>query len=122
MELHHIALGAQDVVGVAAFYREVFGCEEVARHKAPDGGVRSVWLDAGGVVLMVEHTGAARERVEGVGAGPFLLAFRVGADERAALEERLTAAGAPLEGGTQYTSYARDPEGNRVAVSAYPDR
>ena len=118
--LHHIALGARDVEAVADFYREVFEMEERARHDDA-GRLRSIWLGAGDVVLMIERTDASGERVDGVGAGPFLLAFDVEPGERAELEERLEAAAAPIEERTPHSSYARDPEGNRVAISHHPD-
>lgn len=118
--LHHLALGASDVERVAAFYRDVFGLVETARHHHPDGTLRSVWLDLGGAMLMVERTHESPRRVEGVGKGPFLLAFRVKAAQRSQLERELEAAGAEIELRTAHTSYARDPEGNRVAISSYP--
>lgn len=119
--LHHVALGARDVERVASFYREVLGLTELARHRTDTGALRSVWLALGaGAVLMIEATEApARPRREGVDAGPFLLAFHVAREERPAWEARLKAAGAPIEGRTAATSYACDPEGNRVAVSCY---
>jgi catechol 2,3-dioxygenase-like lactoylglutathione lyase family enzyme len=119
MKLHHLALGARDVDRVARWYSEVFGLPELTRHFYDDGTLRSAWLDIGGTVLMVEHTDETR-RVDGVGAGPFLLAFEVAADERDALESRLDRSGSQVEARTHYTSYARDPEGNRVAISGYP--
>jgi hypothetical protein len=119
--LHHIALGARDPASLAAWYRDVFDLVERTRHFEEDGQVRSVWLDLGaGAVLMVERTEASRPRVDGVGAGPFLLAFRIEASKRDAWEERLVQVGIPIEHRTAHTSYARDPEGNRVAVSHYP--
>lgn len=121
MRLHHIALGARDVERVARFYRDVFALEERARHLDDEGGLRSIWLELGGAVLMVERTREPLRRVEGVGAGAFLLAFSVRPEQRVELERRLEAAGAPVESRTAFTSYARDPEGNRVAVSHYPD-
>jgi len=120
--LHHVALGARDVERTAAFYRDVLGLPEVKRHAGEGGGVRSIWLDLGDALLMVEQTDEPPRRVEGVGAGPFLLALRVPVTERAALETRLAESGAPIEDRTDLTSYARDPEGNRVALSHYPDR
>jgi catechol 2,3-dioxygenase-like lactoylglutathione lyase family enzyme len=118
--LHHVALGARDVDGVAAFYRDVFSLPEVARHATSDGALRSVWLElGGGAVLMIERTSEEPRSVHGVGSGPFLLAFRIRADERTLWEQRLAIAGAHVEGRTEKTSYARDPEGNRVAVSFY---
>jgi glyoxylase I family protein len=119
--LHHIALGARDVARVARFYREVLGLVETARHLTDDRELRSIWLDLSGSLLMIERTEDPPRRVEGVGAGPFLLAFRVSPDERSALERRVEAAGATIESRSGFSSYFRDPEGNRVAVSHYPD-
>ena len=122
--LHHVALGARDVEAVAMFYRDVMGLAELRRHheEGPDGPLRSIWLELGPqAVLMVEKTQApAGERVEGVGLGPFLLAFHVEPAERQEVEGRLEAAGALIESRTEHSSYARDPEGNRVAISCYP--
>ena len=120
--LHHIALGARDVEGVAQFYRDVFGLTELGRHLDDAGHLRSIWLDLGDSILMVERTEEGRRRVEGVGAGPFLLAFSIRPGERSQVEARLEARGAPIEERTDFSSYARDPEGNRVAISHYPQR
>ncbi|HWR98923.1 MAG TPA: VOC family protein [Candidatus Methanoperedens sp.] len=117
--LHHIALGARDVERVAAFYRDLLGLPEVARHLAPDGSLRSVWLDLGGPVLMVERTGEPPRPVAGVGVGPFLLALALSPAECEACELTLAAAGVPVESRTEHTRYFRDPEGSRVAVSSY---
>lgn len=118
--LHHLALGARDVERVAGFYREAFGLAEVARHHTESGVLRSIWLASGETLLMIEHTEEPARPVQGVGAGPFLLAFSVTPDERAALERELERRGATVEQRTVHSSYARDPEGNRVAISHYP--
>lgn len=119
--LHHVALGARDVARVAAFYRDVFDLPEVDRHLDDAGQLRSIWLRMGAALLMVERTTYAAQRVEGVGAGPFLLAFAVAPEDRPALEARLAAAGAPIEARSGFSSYARDPEGHRVAISHWPE-
>ena len=113
--LHHLALGAADVALLGAFYRDILGLPEVDRHQYPDGGLRSIWLGlGGGAVLMVEERGG-----EGSGKGGeqglFLLAFRVAPARRAEIEGRLQ-----VDGRTEHTSYFRDPEGNRFALSEYP--
>jgi catechol 2,3-dioxygenase-like lactoylglutathione lyase family enzyme len=120
--LHHVALGAQDVAALATFYREVFELPELTRHHHDDGSLRSVWLDLGGSVLMVEPSGEPPRRVEGVGAGPFLLALSTTPAQRLAAESRLEQAGCAIEARSDYSSYARDPEGNRIAISHYPER
>ncbi len=118
-ELHHLALGARDVDGLAAFYREVVGLPELKRRE-DEHGLFSMWLALGGAVLMIERTHAAPRPVAGVGAGVFLLALRATGEQRRALEQRLQAAGSALEERSRYTSYYRDPEGNRLALSDYP--
>ena len=120
--VHHLALGTRDVERLAHFYREAFGLTEVNRHLGAAGELRSIWLDLGGALLMIEATlTPERARVEGIGAGLFLLALRVSVTERAALEQKLEALGTPIESRTQFTSYARDPDGNRIAMSHYPE-
>jgi catechol 2,3-dioxygenase-like lactoylglutathione lyase family enzyme len=118
--LHHVALGARDPERVAAFYRDLLGLRELKRHAGPDGSLRSVWLDLGGSVLMIEATQEPARFVQSVGAGPFLIAVGAGAEQRAGLERALGAAGFPVESRTDHTTYLRDPEGNRVAVSSLP--
>jgi catechol 2,3-dioxygenase-like lactoylglutathione lyase family enzyme len=119
--LHHVALGARDVAAVAAFYRDVLGLIEQRRHFYEDGRLRSVWLELEGALLMVEHTEQALRHVEGVASGPFLLALAATPAERVRLEQALVQGGYHIELRTAYTSYTRDPEGNRVGLSHYPE-
>ena len=119
--LHHLALGARDVETVARFYREVAGLSEQRRHVYADGTLRSIWLDLGGSILMVEHTEAPPHHVDGVGSGPFLIAFTVERTERERLERVLRERGCEISSQSEYTTYTRDPEGNRVAFSHYPE-
>jgi glyoxylase I family protein len=121
LALHHLALGTTEVEGLASFYREVFHLEETSRQLDAQGGLRSIWLDLGGALLMIERSGDPRRRVDGVGSGLFLMAFRVTREERARLERELPARGSPIEGRTAFTSYARDPDGNRFAISHHPE-
>jgi len=119
-KLHHIALGARDVERVAAFYRDILGLRELVRHGEPDGSVRSVWLELGGPVLMIERTGEPVRHVAGVGSGPFLIALALTPQECDACERALSSQGTSIESRSEHTRYFRDPEGNRVAVSSYP--
>jgi len=119
--LHHLALGAHDVEGVAAFYRDLLGLSEQRRHFYDDGRLRAIWLELADALLMIEHTEQALRSVEGVGSGPFLLALSVTPAERARLERALERGGHAIEARSQYTSYTRDPEGNRVGLSHYPE-
>jgi catechol 2,3-dioxygenase-like lactoylglutathione lyase family enzyme len=118
--LHHLALGARDVPKIASFYRDVLELRELKRHEYPNGSLRSVWFDLGGALLMIEHTEEPPRWVEGVGAGPFLIALAASRDEQERLERRLADAGSIIEARTEWTLYSRDPDGNRIALSAYP--
>lgn len=121
LALHHVALGTRDVEGLARFYRELLGLSEVQRHQDEQGALRSIWLELGGAWLMIERTQEAPRRVEGVGSGPFLLAFRVTRAARSQLEQELSTRGHDIEARTAFTSYSRDPDGNRFAISHYPE-
>lgn len=115
-KLHHLALGADDVESLAAFYRDRLGLPEVGRHRFPGGGLRSIWLSlGGGAVLMVEPYEQDRQSVAHHSRGLFLLALQMPAGQRAAVERELG-----VEQRTEHTSYFRDPEGNRFAISDYP--
>lgn len=124
--MHHLALGAFDVAHVAVFYEQALGLVRLKENRDETGQLRSIWLRAdthSGFVLMIERTDKPRplDRAEaGVVPGWFLLAFAVSIEERTAAEERLERAGAVVEHRTKFSSYARDPEGNRFAISCYP--
>ena len=104
---------------VAEFYQKAFGIGFLREHRRDDGSLRSIWLRLDCLLLMIEHTEEPMRRVAGVGHGPFLLAFSVAESERPEVEARLLRLGAVIESRTKYTSYSRDPEGNRVAISHF---
>ena len=118
--IHHLALGAIDAERVAGFYSDNFGLPEVARHLDAAGNLRSIWLKLGSSILMVERTTQRCWPVDGVDKGLFLLALRVDTVQRIEVEQRLSELGYPVESRTEHSSYFRDPEGNRFAISHYP--
>ena len=113
--IHHVAIKARDVSSVASFYTEVLGFSEKARHH-DDAGLRSIWIDCGSSILMIERTATSLAMTET--AGLHLIAFSIAREEREAWRERL---GSRVVGETEYTLYLRDPEGNRVGLSCWPD-
>lgn len=121
LRLHHVALGTPEVEELAQFYRELFGLAENARQLDAQGRLRSIWLDLGGALLMIERTDRPPRRVEGVGRGPFLIAFRVARAERERLERELERRGHAIESRTVFSTYSRDPDGNRLAISHHPE-
>ena len=112
--IHHVALRVADVERARAFYSGLLGLAELRRFEDEEGGLRSVWLAAGPVVVMLERQlkGAGPESGSG-----HVLALAV--DALPEWEQRLRTAGVAVEDRTAYTLYLRDPDGHRVGLSVY---
>jgi glyoxylase I family protein len=114
VRVHHVALRVGALEAAVAFYSGVLGLAERRRLEAGDGSLRAVWLEAEGVLLMLER------RLRGAGADSgsgHLLSFAV--DDLPAWEARLHAAGIAVEDRTSFTLYVRDPDGHRVGLTTY---
>ncbi|MBI5067463.1 MAG: VOC family protein [Deltaproteobacteria bacterium] len=123
-DFHHLAIQVTDLPACERFYREVLGLRVLRRWPAEGGGERSVWLAVGDGFVALERAGAApgpevpwRDGRPGL----HLLALRIGPDERAAWEERLRKAGVEVVLRSPHTLYVRDPEGNRIGLSHWPE-
>lgn len=120
MELHHLAIGASAVDKIAIFYKNVFSLKERMRHFEGED-LRSVWLELGSGILMIESV----EKISNVWGkemrhGLFLIAFRVSPEERKRVERKIKEEGGRVENLTEFTTYGRDPENNRIAISTHP--
>lgn len=113
MSIHHLALRTDDLDVLERFYRDILGLPVLRR----DAG-RSVWLDAGVAIVMLERRGEGEPAIDRRSMD--LTCFAVEPDEHAAVLERLSAAQVRVEGRTAYSLYFRDPDGRRVGVSSYP--
>ncbi len=124
--VHHVAIQCADLGGCELFYREVLGLTVLRRWPLDSGGDRSVWLDVGDGASFL-----ALERADGAvpEPGPWrdgkpglhLVALRIAPSERAAWEKRLESRGVPVLHRTRWTIYVRDPEGNRIGLTHYPE-
>lgn len=122
--LHHLAVRCADLAACERFYLEVLGLKVSRRWPADGGGDRSVWLDlGGGALLMLERAAGAPAEApfQEAAAGLHLAALRIEPSERPAWEARLAAAGVPVVHRTPFTLYLRDPEGNRLGLSHWPE-
>jgi catechol 2,3-dioxygenase-like lactoylglutathione lyase family enzyme len=125
--VHHLAIQVRDLASVERFYREALGLALVRRWPVigGGGGDRSAWLDTGdGTFLALEVVagGGDEDGEDAERPGLHLVALRIVAAERAEWEQRLARAGVEVYHHTPFTLYVRDPEGNRVGLSHYPDR
>jgi glyoxylase I family protein len=123
LTFHHLAVQCADLALCERFYREVLGLAVLRRWPGADGGDRSVWLAVGDGFVALERADApsALAPFRDGAAGLHLVALRIGAGERRSWEERLAARGVEVVHRTRWTLYVRDPEGNRIGLSHWPD-
>jgi hypothetical protein len=114
MRVHHLALRTEDLPRLEAFYAGVLGLTVTRRT-----GERSVWLEAGETILMLERK-AANEPPLSIDSLE-MFAFAIDPARKSEFLGRLSAAQVALEGSTNHTLYFRDPDGRRVGLSAFPD-
>src|SRR6267154_2335895 len=119
---HHLAIQVKDLAGAVRFYADV-----VRRWPNEDGrpGERSVWLSVGEGEEFVALEACDVDRVPAPFRDPHgglhLLALRIPARDRHAWERHLDKRGIQIVHRTRWTLYLRDPEGNRIGLSHYPD-
>lgn len=120
--VHHIAVTVADLARAEAFYGGVLGLPVLRRWPRPDGsGERSLWLElGGGAFLALERAEAAGAEKSEDAPGIHLVALHIPRGERAAWIAKLAQAGYPVYQQTDYTLYVRDPEGNRIGLSHWP--
>jgi catechol 2,3-dioxygenase-like lactoylglutathione lyase family enzyme len=121
--VHHIAVKAVDLPAMERFYCDVLGLSVVRRWPAPEGdGDRSLWLDLGaGAFLALERAGQLRSPLGEEEPGLHMLALRITREERTAWLDKVGRAGVAVYRQTDYTIYIKDPEGNRIGLSHWPD-
>jgi glyoxylase I family protein len=125
---HHLAIQVKDLPRAERFYVDVLGLRVLRRWPFEDGrpGERSVWLAVapqGDEFLALEacDTESPPGPFRDAHGGLHLLALRILPSERADWERRLADLGVEVAHRTRWTLYLRDPEGNRVGLSHFPD-
>ena len=121
--VHHIAIKVRDLARAERFFAHTLGLAILRRWPASDGsGARSLWLDLGaGAFLALERSSNEGEPLAAEGPGLHLLALRIERAERQRWIDRLASAGVALYRQTAFTIYCKDPEGNRIGLSHWPD-
>ena len=117
---HHLAIKVRELGRCERFYRDVLGLTVVTRHEDHHKELRSVWLACGDLILMLERSHDDTPHVSSA-PGLHLFAFAITPVERNAWKEVLLAAGVRVTHETPYSLFFQDPEGNRLALSHYPD-
>jgi glyoxylase I family protein len=124
LQVHHIAVKVADLARAEAFYATVLGLPVLRRWPMPDGGgERSLWLDLGaGAFLALERADRGEHGKADDATGIHLVALQISRGEREAWIAKLAHAGHPVYQQTDCTIYVRDPEGNRIGLSHWPER
>ena|ERR1700722_19793107 len=112
MRVHHLAFRTRDLTRLERFYTDVLGLQIARRDEG-----KSVWLRAGGTLLMLELAADAEPQVHG--DTKELVAFAVEAPDVDRWRRVLEANAIAIESETAYTLYFRDPDGRRVGLSHY---
>jgi catechol-2,3-dioxygenase len=121
--IHHIAVKVADLAAAETFYVSVLGLSVLRRWLTPDGRTeRSLWLDVGhGAFLALERAEASTPAKAEAASGIHLIALHIARGEREAWVVKLIQAGHSVYDQTDTTIYVRDPEGNRIGLSHWPD-
>lgn len=120
--VHHVAVCVVDLGRAERFWVGVLGLAVLTRWDDAEGRHRSTWVDAGGgAFVALERASALPARRADDAGGMHCLALAIERADRDAWRERLRAAGHAPERESAYTLYVRDPEGNLVGLSHYPE-
>jgi glyoxylase I family protein len=112
MRVHHLAFRTRDLTRLERFYTDALGFS-IARRD----GERSVWLKAGGTILMLEtaddsETPPSPDSMD-------LVAFGIEAADVERWRRVLEANAIAIISETAFTLYFRDPDGRRIGLSHY---
>jgi len=121
--LHHVAVRCADLEKNLDFYRRVLGLEVLRRWPGDGGSERSVWLSTGQGFLALERA-SGPPQASGSGDAPAgwqVVAFGIARADRKEWEERLAAAGVAVARRSPFSIFFQDPEGNRLALSHWPE-
>lgn len=122
LRVHHLAVVVADLDRAANFYLDVLGLRELRRWDDAQGRLRSIWCELGADAFL------ALERAEQEGPcrkdqapGWHCVALGIRPDERDTWRKRLHDGGFEVFRESPYTLYVRDPDGNIVGLSHFPE-
>lgn len=122
LSVHHLAIVVTDVERAARFYSGTLGLREIKRWDDAQGRLRSIWCELGNsAFLALERAENEEPRRIDTSPGMHCIALGIRPDERNTWRQRLEQEGFVVFRESAYTLYVRDPEGNIVGLSHYPE-
>lgn len=142
--IHHLAIQCHDLIGMVRFYEHVLrlpvvrrwpldpaptasGATTAGATPRPSGdlgaGLRAVWLGIGTAVIALERVGEAADPPpwQSPTPGLHLVALQIFPWTRQLWRDHLALYDVPILYESEWTLYLRDPEGNRVGLSHFPE-
>ena len=129
--IHHLAIQCQDLTGMVRFYEHVLRLPVVRRwpideQRGQQAGLRAVWLGVGTGVIALERVAASAQahvpaEWQTPEPGLHLLALQIFPWTRQLWREHLALYEIEILYESDWTLYLRDPEGNRIGLSHFPD-
>lgn len=122
MRVHHLAVVVSDLERAERFYAGVLGLPIERRWTDDAGQPRSIWLGLGeGAFLAVERAARGEPTRDEQAPGWHCACLAIAPSEREVWRGKLEAAGHPIVRETSFTLYVRDPDGQLVGLSHWPD-
>ncbi|MCW7492627.1 VOC family protein [Leptospira sp. 2 VSF19] len=109
--IHHIAIGTANPSRLAEFYLKIPGSKKIKEFHYESGILRSVWIEFGSILVMLE---------EGENKSPRALVFSYQEFEKSKWTQFLKQT--KVQSRTEYTVYFLDPDGNLLGASSYPEK
>jgi catechol 2,3-dioxygenase-like lactoylglutathione lyase family enzyme len=121
--VHHVALVVEDLGRAERFWCGVLGLTVERRWQDEQGRPRSIWvrLDERAFLALELATADGPKRPPALSPGWHCVVLGIRPSERALWRARLCDAGHAPERESEFTIYTRDPEGNLLGLSHWPE-
>jgi hypothetical protein len=107
--IHHIAIGTPHLLEMVEFYSLLPGLKFLEWKLDENKEKRSAWIDAGGILLMIEKRSYKK--------GPEAIVFSIQCITESNFKNL-----PPILSKTDYTIYLEDYDGNKVGYSSFPEK
>lgn len=118
--INHLAVKTADLARSERFYVDIVGLSVMKRHDDASGRPRSVWCGLKTGFLALERADSAKAIKQDGDPGWHGVMFGISVEERSSMMAHCERHGFPVIKETDFTFYVRDPDGNMVGFSHYP--
>lgn len=117
LAFHHHAILVSDLDRAETFYGGVLGLVVKKRWLDDAKRPRSIWYELGAETFLAVELAESQERPD---FGHHCFALSIDVDDRGEWLIRLASAEVAIEKVSEFSLYFRDPEGNQIALSHWP--